>query len=821
MSRFTGRFVVAACVMFCADLCSANETPISRFLNVYCIDCHHADDANGDRAFDAIDFASSDSDTLIVLQDVIDQLTLGDMPPEDAVQPSGAERKKAIKEITELVAGLRARSTSTGGQTVLRRLTRREYLATIGDLFDMDMQMFKPTERFPSEKTSEHLDNVGDALVTSGYLLDQYLDAADEIVEKALADLEPPKELSWNFSGDFDQQPELRIAHRKAFNFRYMCLYDSPLADKPEGAYGVLHGIEKGVPHDGLYEIRVRCQALHRNTVYPAEELRIDLEQPFRLGIRPGRHTVGSLHNLQPTQPLLAQETIKDDELHWYTFRVHLDRGSTPRLTFENGMEGIRPLYGKLVRKYRDTLPEPNKNLSGIVDRRNALLKHGPIPQIRVHEIKVRGPLFDEWPSKTVASVLPNGTFDSNQTNSLVRRFADRAYRRPVTETEIDRLMTVYETRIAHGRSPLGAYKDTLKTILCSPSFLYLQPDCRPKSDQISQHALASRLAYFLTGSMPDKELRRLADAGQLDQEGLLDQTRRLLREPGSDAMVAGLTDAWLNLRSLGEMPPDRGEFWPYYAWNLRDDMRRETRAFFRHLIDENLPATRWLSADYSFINRDLANLYGVADQVSPENADTMRQVSFRDGRRGGLLGQASVLTVSANGIETSPVVRGVWMLENVLGTPPPPPPDDVPAIDPDVRGAKSIRDLLQKHRNVDACNECHRKIDPLGFALESFDPIGRSRSRYRNRVPIDTAGKLPSGQRFEDVEGLKALLLERKRFFVKSFVEKTLAYALGRRIEASDRGTIEAILDKTVGEDFPTRILIEAIVVSDLFRRR
>ncbi|MEM6470948.1 MAG: DUF1592 domain-containing protein, partial [Planctomycetota bacterium] len=582
-----------------------------------------------------------------------------------------------------------------------------------------------------------------------------------------------------------------------------------------------LHPIGEGVPHDGTYEIRVRCQALHRKTIYKAKDLRIDLEQPFRLGIRPGRSIVGSLHNLQPIQPLLDQQDIEDDSLKWYTFRVHLDRGTTPRLTFENGMEGVRPLYAKLAREYRETLPNPNRPLSGIVDRRNAILKHGQVPQIRIHEVEVRGPIHQQWPSKTVASVLPDGVFTSKDCRSLVKRFADRAFRRPASESEVDRLMKVYGARVSHGQSNWGAFKDTLKTVLCSPSFLYLRPECDEGSELISQHALASRLSYFLTGSMPDETLRELADQNRLHGEQLLMQTRRLLSGPESDAMVAGLTDAWLNLRSLGEMPPDRGEFWPYYAWNLHDDMKRETRSFLRHLIDEDLPVTDWLSADYSFLNRDLARLYGVADQVPPEEADVMRKVTFSDGRRGGLLGQASVLTVSANGIETSPVVRGVWMLENVLGTPPAQPPDDVPAIDPDVRGAKSIRDLLQKHRNVETCNECHRKIDPLGFALESFDPIGRMRSRYRNRASIDTAGKLPSGQSFEDIEGLKTLLLERRRFFVRAFVEKTMAYALGRRIEAVDRGAIEKILRSLESREFPTRSVIEEIVQSELFCRR
>jgi hypothetical protein len=792
-----------------------------KFLRQYCMDCHNAEDASGERSFDQLDLTVSDSDHLIAIQEIIDQLTLGDMPPEDADQPSRELRQSTIEQLTETLRQLRARSESTGGQTVLRRLTRREYLATIGDLFKMNLSMFDPTDRFPRDHTVEHLDNVGDALVTSGYLLDQYLDAADLIVEKALPDRSKPDQQQWHFDGHFRQQPELDGAHKEAFNYRYLCLYDSPLAERPEGAYGPLEDFAEGVPADGTYEIRVLAQALHRDTPYSEAHLKMDLSERFRMGIRPGNASVGSLHTMQPIQPLLAERTIEDGEPQWYTMEVHLDRGFTPRFTFENGIQEVRPLHTRLHRIYKDTLPEKARGGSGIVRGRKVMLRYGKVPQIRIHEVAIRGPLLTIWPSETLASVLPDGEFDPANAKQLVEQFASRAYRRPIKTSEIDRLMPVYASRIVDGREPFGAFKDTLKTVLCSPAFLYLSPDCAAESDQISQHALASRLSYFLTGSMPDADLRSLADANRLDRNQLLIQTRRLLKSEKSDGLIAGFTDAWLNLRALGEMPPDRDAFWLYYASDLKPDMKRETQLFLRDLIDADAPITRWLDADYSFINRDLAKLYGVTDQVPPQSAAEFRKVTFDDRRRGGLLGQASVLTVSANGIETSPVVRGVWMLENVLGMPPPVPPDDVPAIDPDVRGAKSIRDLLDKHRTSAACNECHRKIDPLGFALECYDPIGSIRTRYENKVEIDTSGKLPSGEVFEDVGELKELLLKRKTFFARSFTEKLLAYALGRRIELSDRSEIDAIVDGLSEADYPARSLIERIVLSDVFLRR
>ncbi|MEO1525651.1 MAG: DUF1592 domain-containing protein [Planctomycetota bacterium] len=793
----------------------------TKFVRQFCVDCHQGEDPDGDRDLASLNLESADQGTLVLTQDVIDQLTLGAMPPEDAEQPTADERNAAIAELTEALARLRQQVQSTGGQTVLRRLTRAEYRSTVSDLLGLDLSMFDPTIRFPRDQTVEHLDNVGDTLVTSAFLLEQYFDAADAVVEKALSNRERPEQRSWRFQGNFRQQPELSAAHRDAFKYRYMCLYDSPLADKPEGAYGPLEEMHDGVHADGIYEIRVLAQALHRDTPYTASELRLNLDEKFRMGIRPGDVRVGSMHNVQPIQPLLGEAVIEDGDPQWYDFRVPLDRGLSPRFTFENGMDGIRPLHVRLFKRYRETLPEKVQNDKGIFDCRRAMLRYGKVPQIRIHEITIRGPLVEHWPSDRLRSVLPEGTFDPHDVRPLVSRFASNAYRRPVREAEIERLITVYEKRLQQGRPSFDAFKDTLKVVLCSPSFLYLQPDCEDGGDQLSSHALANRLSYFLTGSMTDPELRSRADSGAMDRKRLLGQTRRLLNSEASDVFVGRFLDAWLNLRELGSMPPDRADFWPFYAAGLQADMKRESQLFFRNLIDNNLPVSEWLSADYSFLNRDLARLYGCETLVPAEEPERFRRVTFPDSRRGGLLGQASVLTVSANGIETSPVVRGVWMLENVLGTPPAPPPDDVPAIDPDVRGAKSVRDLLEKHRKSSACNECHRKIDPLGFALESFDPIGRARTKYRDRVAIDTSGKLPGGGRFEDVAGLKDLLIEKRAFFVRAFTKKLFAFALGRRVEPSDRQIIDEILQAAGGVDATTRDVIEQLVLSDAFRRR
>jgi hypothetical protein len=514
--------------------------------------------------------------------------------------------------------------------------------------------------------------------------------------------------------------------------------------------------------------------------------------------------------------------TLKDGEPEWHTMTVPLNAGQTPRFIFPNGMANSRRAFGAIARQYKNQWPPEERKDLGIYEARRVVLKYGHMPHIRIHEIEIRGPIVQNWPPASQHAVLGDKPFTPERTREILKRFADRAYRRPATDDEVNRLMQVVDARIQGGHTPFTAMKDGLKAALCSPAFLYLA-ESDATSEKLSAHAFASRLSYFLWSTMPDGELRRLADSGELlKPEVKLAQTRRLLASPRSNAFIEGFLDSWLNLRSLGDMPPDRDAFARFYADGLKPAMKRETQLFMRHLLDENESLTRFLDADYTFVNQALADLYKLGSISPPESAHEFRKISLTDRRRGGLLGQGSVLTVSANGIETSPVVRGIWLLENILGTPPPPPPDNVPPIDPDVRGAKSIRDLLTKHRENAGCLECHQKIDPLGFALENYDPIGQWRTHYpagkKQGPKIDAAGELPDGKSFEDITGLKKILLTRQDQFAKMLTEKLLAYACGRRIEALDRPQVDAILAAVVKDDLGLRILVEQVVLSAAF---
>ncbi|MBL8179086.1 MAG: DUF1592 domain-containing protein [Bryobacterales bacterium] len=813
-----------AALALAASAAAQDANQFRAFVSQYCESCHGARAQMAQRRFDRLQLPPADPDTLILLQDMVDQLNLSHMPPPKAKQPTATEKQSAIAALTKWVAGGHAKLSSTGGRTVLRRLNKREYLNTIGDLFAMNMIMFDPGAAFPRDQMAANMDNIGDTLVTSGYLLDQYLSAAGQIVEKALRLDTQPETRTWTFNSEFRQQQELDYAHKAVYGQRYLCLYETMQSVQHEGAYGPLKAFSKGVPADGFYEIRVLAEAKNRRHPYNADIIKLDPEEPFRLGVVPGNEKAGPLHHPQPIEPLLAETVLGDAGPEWKTFRVWLDAGYTPRFVFPNGMINGRGAFTRIIARHKDLLPEAVRATAEprIYPARPLILQHGFMPHIRIHEVRIEGPFYDSWPPSSRRIVLGDAPFTEPRTREILHRFATRAYRRPARPDEVDRLMQVVAARRKAGSSAFDALKDGLKAALCSPAFLYLAESETGPAGRLSAHALASRLSYFLWSSMPDEELLRHASAGALlDNETLRAQTRRMLAHPRSEAFVAGFLDSWLNLRSLGDMPPDRDSFERFYGLDLQNAMKQETRLFARHLLERNEPIRHFLDGGYSFLNRPLAKLYGIAGRVPAEGGQHFRLVEFDNPRRGGLLGHGSILTVSANGIETSPVTRGVWLLENIFGTPPAPPPDNVPAIDPDIRGAKTMRDILTKHCDTPTCFACHRKIDPPGFALENFDPIGAWRTHYKPGIPVDSSGTMPDGQTFTDVSGLKKILVANQPQFARMLTGKLLAYATGRRMEPLDRPRIERITRDLAARGGGFRDLVELAVLSEIFRSK
>ncbi|MGA0133340.1 MAG: DUF1592 domain-containing protein [Opitutales bacterium] len=818
---------VVSALLAAGALCAAEPPsgPVGRFLGRYCLECHDADTHKGDRSFHNFTLPLKDMSAVIEARDMIDQLTLREMPPKKADQPIDEERLAAIRALREATAKAETDLRSTGSRTVLRRLSNREYENTLATLFGRRIDTLGLTADFPKEKTARHLDTIGQSLVTSGFLVDQYFLAANRLVETRLNKPATAPQ-TWRFNKNFVQYEELTGSHKSAFNFRYLNLYEQPNTDTRQGGYGHIEDFKQGVPVSGLYDLEVEATAMHRDTHYDHAIFGIDFSEPFILGVVPGDATKGHIHYPQSIEPLLASAVVPDRQPTRLKFRVWLEAGQTPRFIFPNGPYESRASVLAINRRYAKEFSTPVGS-SGV--GRSHILREGELPHIRISEIVVQGPVVEPTGGAEETAVFGPTGFQPDQALDQLYAFASKAYRRPLVDADRTPIRGMFERRVAEKASPRQAALDAVKLILCSPSFLYLSEVTRENDRRLEPHDLGTRLSYALWAAPPDEGLRASAARGQLASDaGLKEQIDRLLADERVDGFVNGFLDSWLNLRDLGGMPPPRETNRAYYAEDLPASMRTEVRLFFQDMLKENRPVSQFLRADFTFVDKKLAKLYDLPEQKTLRLADGFRRVNLAgDNRRGGLLGMAAVLTVSANGVETSPVTRGAWISENILGIKPPPPPDVVPAIEPDVTGATTIRQRLAKHSTDRACAECHRKIDPLGFSLESFDPVGRLRATYakpkKGDAPkIDTSGEFPSGETYRDFAGFRDILHDkREEHFTRHLIRSLLAYSTGRLMEPADEFAVDRIYEKAKQEGLGLRTLVVECLTSEIFRSR
>jgi hypothetical protein len=807
---------------------AAAETPakqVEQFLSRYCLECHAADVQKGDRSFEKFTLPLKTLPEVIEARDIIDQLTLREMPPKKADQPTDEERLAAIRALRAGTASAQASLQSTGSRTVLRRLSNREYENTLATLFGRRVDTLGLTADFPKEKTARHLDTIGQSLVTSGFLVDQYFQAANRLVEARLGKPATAPQ-TWRFNKNFVQYEELTGSHKSAFNFRYLNLYEQPNTDTRQGGYGHIEDFRQGVPVSGLYDLEVEAAAMHRDTHYDPAIFGIDFSEPFILGVVPGDITKGHIHYPQAIEPLLASSVVPDNTPTRLKFRVWLEAGQTPRFIFPNGPYESRASVVTINKRYKDQFKGPI-GTSGV--GRAHILREGKLPHIRISEIVVQGPVTEPVGGAEEIAVFGPAGFQPERAQDQLFAFAAKVYRRPLLDADRAPIRKLYAQRIAEKAAPRQAALDAVKLILCSPSFLYLSEVTKESERRLQPHDLATRLAYALWATTPDDALLASATTGKLtDDAELKKQIDRLLGDDRLTGFVDGFLDSWLNLRELGGMPPPRETNRAYYAEDLPASMKTEARLFFRDLLKENRPVNQFLHADYSFVDKKLAQLYELPEQKTLRLADGFRKVSLKDDKhRGGLLGMAAVLTVSANGVETSPVTRGAWVSENILGIKPPPPPDVVPAIEPDVSGTTTIRERLAKHSTDRACAECHRKIDPLGFSLESFDPVGRWRVTYakpkKGSAPkIDTTGEFASGEKYQDFAGFRDILHERRdEMFTRHLIRSLLAYSTGRLMEPADEFAVDRIHEKVKQQGLGLRSIVVECLTSDVFRSR
>ncbi|MGY8769969.1 MAG: DUF1592 domain-containing protein [Pirellulales bacterium] len=793
----------------------------SVFLQKHCIRCHGSQKQKADRRFDTLPTQIKKLDDLESFQEIVDQLNLESMPPEDEPQPTAEERGKMVAHLTQQLKTAQAELHTSGGHSVLRRLNSWEYRQTLGELLGLNVDVWNPAEEFPAEEIVNGFDNNGASLVTSGMLMDHYFVSAEEAIRRATQFGDRPASKKYTQQSPFYFKGKESNDLPKLFQVdRFRFVPETPYTDLygrhyRGGHIGFLPLYKQGgVAQSGTYTIRVRAAAVSREHDYGkalgdfrnGDPLVMELASVDRKG------SVTSTGNVSKMTSL-ARIELTNEEPQWFEWNVYMEAGYEPEVRFRNG-----PLAAKRMVRVLTTLaadkPEFKRfvGMKGGTEKGHGVLKAYLGPRLRIWEIEVEGPHVDAWPTTGHRALYGNLMPDLLNAATISQRlevFAEKAFRRPPVDGELSPIQQLVASKLNEGVEPLHALQLGCQAILCSPGFIYLNLG----EGELNDIALASRLSYFLWSSPPDLELLNLAAAGKLKSD-LSAQVTRMLDDSRSDRFVKHFVRRWLDLDNIGTMPPSEG-FLVYYRDNLGTAMRAESETFFRHVLDNNLSSREFLDADYSFLNRELALHYGIEGVQGNE----LQRVSLNNSRRGGLLGHGAFLTASANGVDTSPVVRGIYVLEKILGYTPPPPPADVPAIEPDIRGAVSIRDQLVKHRESATCAECHRKIDPLGFALENFDAIGSWRDSYEDKIPIDSAGKLPGGDSFQSVSEFQKLLVDRQDQFTRCLAEKLMTDSLGRELEIGDRPSIDNILDELKSKGNGLQDLIQLIVASKSFQ--
>jgi len=764
----------AAAAAPAAEGVPADSRNVRPFLEQHCFSCHGESAAKAGVRLDLLPADLAAADAARLWTKVLEQLEAGAMPPKKKPQPSPADRKQVVSWINDRLLEIDRRGQPSPGSLVLRRLTRLQYENTIHDLLAIDVPL---KERLPEDKRAFGFDNIGEALNLSPAQLEAYLEAADAALDAAIVKKPRPETLKRRFvrqeaTGDTEAILDLEDA----------------VVVFSRGTFGP--PLYRYIKEEGWYRLRLSACA-HQS------------RDPVEISVR--AHDLRSSNN-----PLIGYFEAPVDAPAVIEFVCRLT--STSYVNFA----AHKFSYGPTTRNI--------KEYSG--------------PGLAVQWLEVEGPLIDSWPptghrrlfgdlplkpvssgAKVLSVVSGQPRVDAER---LLSEFMRRAYRRPVTPQDVEPIAKLVFDQLDAKQSFEEAMRVGYKAILCSPDFVYF-PEKRGAADDF---ALASRMSYFLWNTQPDDDLSKLAEQGVLSRpENLRAQTERLLSHAQAQGFIKNFLAQWLDLRLIDFTTPDR-KLYPEFDDALRKSMVEETEQFFEQVLKHDLSLTNFVSSDFAMLNERLAQHYGIAGVKGP----AIRRVTLPPGsHRGGVLTQASVLKVTANGTTTSPVVRGAWVLRNILGKPPEPPPPNAGAIEPDIRGAKTIREQLEKHQSAASCAACHVKIDPPGFALESFDVTGGWRDKYRalsgpnlqmtrNGPKVEDSSVLSDGRAFRDIDELKKLLVEDKDQLARCLTEKLLVYATGRGLRFADRALVKEIVARCRTKNYGLRSLIHEIVHSPMF---
>jgi hypothetical protein len=738
-------------------------------LESFCLGCHDRDSQTAGLVLDPA-ILSDVGEHAEIFEKVVHKLRAGTMPPLGEMRPP-SDAYGRIAEFLELsLDAAAAASPDPGELPPLHRLTRTEYKNAIRDLLALD---HLPAELdfellLPADNASSGFDNIADLLFVSPVIMERYLDAARKIARLAIGDIEMP--VMVNMHRLPLEQPQ-----------------DDPLALLPFGTRGGL-GVQSYFPLDAEYVFHVEMDSAAREP----HEIEITID-----GARVASATIGD-------GPDTGRRFRRPPDM--LEFRVPVSAG--PRVVGATFVQRTRALDESTVR----------------VQRRS----RGTLPAIEL--VTISGPYAPAGPGETpsrerIFVCRPESTGDEipcarEILGSLVRR----AYRRPATDHDIDTLMPFYEDARAAGTFDTGIQR-ALERLLVSPQFLYrierVPPGVAPgEAFEISPLELASRLSFFLWSSLPDEELLELGVSGRLADAAVLEtQVERMLADPRARALIGNFAAQWLFLRDVEAKDPDLFIFRDYDE-GLRRAFVEETERFVESVFLEDRSILSLITADYTFLNERLAEHYG----IPYIKGSRFRRVMLpEDSRRGGLLGQGSILTLTSYPTRTSPVLRGKYVLDNLLASPPPPPPADVPALEaepPSERAVVTLREAMAAHRESPECASCHAQMDPIGFAFEHFDAVGRWRESDGG-LPIETASMLPDGTEVDGIAGVKHLLLRRPERFVSAVTQKLLMYAIGRNIQYYDQPAVRAIVRGAAKDDYTFAALVRGIVNSVPFRMR
>ncbi|MDA1092624.1 MAG: DUF1592 domain-containing protein [Acidobacteria bacterium] len=771
-------------------------------LQQYCVTCHSDRLRTADLSLQDLDLTRI-GEQADVWEGVVAKLRTRSMPPVGRPRPEAAAYDQLAGWI-ETEIDRHARTRPDPGRTeAVHRLNRAEYANAVRDLLalDVDVDGLLPADDFDEFG----FDNMANVLSVSPALMGRYLTAARKIGRQAL--------------GETPIGPAI-----DTYEVPILLMQDDRMGeDLPFGSRGGI-GVRHYFPVDGEYDLQIR---LHRNYVdyirgmgsRQVLEVRLDgaLVRTFTFG--------GEEPDVLQAPASYGGNQFGDRE--WEEYMLFADTSMRVRFRAESGPHVVAVSF---VRKFTEPegVLQPRQSVFAIAVNE---MRDGPAA---VEYVAIGGPYSSQGPGDTpsrdaifVCQPASEARADEEGcARTILGSLARRAYRRPLESGDVDVLMDFYRAGRDDGSFDAGIQL-ALERLLISPDFLFRvvrdPTDVAPGAVYaLTDIELASRLSFFLWSSSPDAALLDLAEQGRLsDPEVLEQQTRRMLADPRAAALVRNFAGQWLYLRNLRAVVPDAIEF-PEFDENLREAFQRETELFVESLIRDDRSVLDLLGADYTFVNERLATHYGIPNVYGSHFRRVGLDAETAE-HRGGIFGHGSLLTVTSYPNRTSPVLRGKWMLTNVLGTPPPPPPADVP--DLPERGENgqvaTVRDRLARHRESPACSVCHAPMDPLGLALENYDAIGRWRTTGEANLPIDSSGRLPDGTVFEGPMGLRSILLDRRERFVGTLTEKLLAYALGRGAEYFDRPTVRAITREAAIDDYRWSSIIVGIVQSAPFRMR